>query len=58
VVNHILAEASLAYPDCGYFYLHAQVSVMPLYASLGFKAYGERFVEADIEHQAMCLDKR
>ena len=58
VVNHILAEASLAHPDCGYFYLHAQVSVMPLYASLGFKAYGERFIEADIEHQAMCLDKR
>ena len=58
VVNHILAEASANYPDCGYFYLHAQVSVMPLYASLGFKAYGERFVEADIEHQAMCLDKR
>jgi predicted GNAT family N-acyltransferase len=58
VVNHILAEASANYPDCGYFYLHAQVSVMPLYASLGFKAYGDRFVEADIEHQAMCLDKR
>jgi predicted GNAT family N-acyltransferase len=31
---------------------------MPLYASLGFTAYGERFVEADIEHQAMYLDKR
>jgi len=58
VVNHILAEASAAYPDSGYFYLHAQVSVMPLYASLGFKPYGDWFVEADIEHQAMCLDKR
>jgi predicted GNAT family N-acyltransferase len=58
VVNHILAEASFNYPDCGYFYLHAQVSVMPLYASLGFKAYGERFVEADIEHQAMALNNK
>ncbi len=58
VVNHILAEASEAYPDCDYFYLHAQVSVMPLYASLGFKPYGGRFVEADIEHQAMDLNHK
>ena len=55
VVNHILAEASVAHPDCGYFYLHAQVSVMPLYGSLGFKPYGHRFIEADIVHQAMEL---
>jgi predicted GNAT family N-acyltransferase len=55
MVNHIIAEASAAYPENRYFYLHAQVSVMPLYASLGFKPYGERFVEADIEHQAMGL---
>jgi len=55
VVNHLMAEASAAYPDCYYFYLHAQVSVMPLYASLGFKPYGETFIEADIVHQAMGL---
>ena len=53
IVNHLMAEASVAYPDCSYFYLHAQVSVMPLYSSLGFQAYGETFIEADIVHQAM-----
>jgi predicted GNAT family N-acyltransferase len=58
VVNHIIAEATTAYPDCNYFYLHAQVSVMPLYASLGFVPYGGRFVEADIEHQAMGLNHK
>jgi len=58
VVNHIIAEASAAYLDCNYFYLHAQVSVMPLYASLGFVPYGGRFVEADIEHQAMALNHK
>ena len=55
VVNHLMAEASAANPDCSYFYLHAQVSVMPLYSSLGFQAYGETFIEADIVHQAMGL---
>ena len=58
VVNHIIAEATSAYPDCDYFYLHAQVSVMPLYASLGFKPYGDTFIEADIEHQAMALNNK
>ena len=56
VVNHIIAEATAAYPDCNYFYLHAQVSVMPLYASLGFQPYGDTFIEADIVHQAMALN--
>jgi predicted GNAT family N-acyltransferase len=55
IVNHLLAEASAAYPNCSYYYLHAQVSVMPLYSSLGFQAYGETFIEADIVHQAMGL---
>ena len=58
MVNHIIAEATAAYPENQYFYLHAQVSVMPLYASLGFVAYGGRFVEADIEHQAMALNHK
>jgi predicted GNAT family N-acyltransferase len=58
VVNHIIAEASVAYPENLYFYLHAQVSVMPLYGSLGFVPYGGRFVEADIEHQAMALNHK
>ncbi|MHA8109356.1 GNAT family N-acetyltransferase [Aquirufa sp. A-Brett2-W8] len=58
VVNHLIEEALKEYPDCAYFYLHAQVSVMPLYASLGFKAYGETFIEADIVHQAMSLNHK
>ena len=53
LINHIFVESAKEFPDCTYYYLHAQVSVMPLYASLGFKPYGERFIEADIEHQAM-----
>jgi len=58
IIHHIFAESASEYPDCTHYYLHAQVSVMPLYAFLGFKPYGERFVEADIVHQAMGLDKR
>lgn len=56
VLKHLLAEAAQEYPDCHYYYLHAQVSVMPLYASLGFQAYGDTFIEADIVHQAMSLN--
>lgn len=33
--------------------LHAQVAVEGFYAAMGFKAEGERFVEADIEHVRM-----
>lgn len=56
LVNHIIAESTAAHPDCTHYYLHAQVSVMPLYASLGFTPYGDTFIEADIVHQAMELD--
>jgi predicted GNAT family N-acyltransferase len=55
IIHHIFAESAKEFPDCHHYYLHAQVSVMPLYASLGFIPYGGRFVEADIEHQAMGL---
>jgi predicted GNAT family N-acyltransferase len=58
IIHRIFAESAKEYPDCTHYYLHAQVSVMPLYASLGFKPYGERFVEADIEHQAMELNHK
>lgn len=35
------------------FYLSAQVDALGLYEKLGFVAFGERFVEAGIEHLAM-----
>jgi predicted GNAT family N-acyltransferase len=31
---------------------------MPLYALLGFKPYGDTFIEADIVHQAMELERK
>ncbi|RXK52364.1 GNAT family N-acetyltransferase [Aquirufa rosea] len=55
MVKHIIQDAQKTYPDCHYFYLHSQQTVMPLYASLGFLPYGETFIEADIVHQAMSL---
>lgn len=58
IIQHIIDQSTAEYPDCHHYYLHAQVSVMPLYASLGFQPYGDTFVEADIVHQAMELDKR
>lgn len=58
IIQHIFAESEKEYPECHHYYLHAQVSVMPLYASLGFQAYGDTFIEADIVHQAMELNKR
>jgi predicted GNAT family N-acyltransferase len=36
-------------------YLHAQVSAAGFYSRAGFKAFGDRFFEARIEHQAMDL---
>lgn len=56
IIHHIFAESASEYPDCTHYYLHAQVSVMPLYASLGFQPYGDTFIEADIVHQAMALN--
>jgi predicted GNAT family N-acyltransferase len=45
--------AQATYTDVNCFYLHAQVSVKPLYEKLGFISYGNTFIEADIVHQAM-----
>lgn len=53
MLNHLINEACLNYLDIKHFYLHAQVNVLPLYEKLGFKAYGNTFMEADIVHQAM-----
>lgn len=58
IIHHIFAESASEYPDCTHYYLHAQVSVMPLYASLGFQPYEDTFIEADIVHQAMALERK
>jgi predicted GNAT family N-acyltransferase len=55
MIRHLIQEAQHRYPEQTYFYLHAQVDVMPLYRSLGFEPYGRTFIEADIVHQAMEL---
>lgn len=55
MIRHLIHEAQQRYPEQTYFYLHAQVDVMPLYRSLGFVPYGGTFIEADIVHQAMEL---
>ena len=57
IIQHLFQVAEEAFPDTNYFYLHAQVTVMPLYASLGFRPYGPTFIEADILHQAMELKR-
>ncbi|MBK0381776.1 GNAT family N-acetyltransferase [Pedobacter sp. SD-b] len=41
----------------GYIYLHAQVTAMPLYQKSGFKAVGDMFEEAGIQHFKMVLSK-
>jgi predicted GNAT family N-acyltransferase len=53
LINHLMAVAHNTFEDVHHFYLHAQVSVIPLYEKLGFTAYGNTFIEADIVHQAM-----
>lgn len=53
MIRYVIQEAKKRYPENNYFYLHAQVDVMPLYASLGFAPFGGTFIEADIVHQAM-----
>ena len=55
MIRHFMQEAQQRYPEQTYFYLHAQVDVMPLYRSLGFEPFGGTFIEADIVHQAMEL---
>ena len=57
IIQHLFQVAEEAFPENNYFYLHAQVTVMPLYESLGFKPYGPTFIEADIVHQAMELKR-
>jgi predicted GNAT family N-acyltransferase len=53
IIKFLIQESQVVYPLNSYFYLHAQVEVMPLYHHLGFQPYGGTFIEADIVHQAM-----
>ena len=53
LLNHLMFVSQTIYKDAICFYLHAQVSVKPLYEKLGFISYGNTFIEADIVHQAM-----
>lgn len=46
IENHIKEPGLL-------LYLHAQVTVMPLYIKHGFSKVGEKFIEAKIEHIEM-----
>ncbi len=51
LVRYAVADARRAgFTAC---YLHAQVHLKRFYASLGFRAGGERFIEAGIPHVAM-----
>ena len=53
LLHHLMEVAQTTYTEANCFYLHAQVSVKPLYEKLGFMSYGNTFIEADIVHQAM-----
>jgi predicted GNAT family N-acyltransferase len=55
MIRFLMQEANKRHAETSYFYLHAQVDVMPLYRLLGFEPYGGTFIEADIVHQAMEL---
>lgn len=55
LVKTVLADLPA---DASYIYLHAQVQAMNLYAKLGFKAQGELFEEAGIQHYKMVFGGR
>lgn len=38
-------------------YLHAQLKAIPLYERSGFKKVGDLFMECDIEHYKMVIDR-
>lgn len=40
-----------------YLYLHAQLTAMDLYSKFGFVQVGPMFVEADIKHYKMVLER-
>ncbi len=55
LLRHITRYA-LTRPHCPDLWLHAQVSALDLYVKCGLQPHGDRFMEADIEHQAMHLN--
>jgi len=52
LVQAVLAEV-LPISEGKKIYLHAQVQALPFYQKLGFEAFGEEFIEAEIMHRAM-----
>ena len=53
IVDFILTQVSL--DDT--IYLHAQEAVVNFYEKLGFKVFGEQFVEAGINHSKMIYER-
>lgn len=53
LINHMIALAKEN--KVKKIELGAQVQAIPFYESLGFKAYGDIFMDADIEHKEMEL---
>lgn len=53
--SELITYVSDYYRDLGFnkIILGAQVYIVPFYEKLGFKAYGDRYMEAGIEHQMM-----
>lgn len=54
LVESVIADCQKNFPDKK-MYLYAQVDVIPLYKKFGFIEEGERFMECDIQHQAMVI---
>lgn len=42
--------------NCDYIYVEAQISATSFYESLGYTAYGEVFLDANIPHKKMILN--
>lgn len=52
LVKAVLAEV-LPISNGKPIYLHAQAHALPFYQKLGFEAFGDEFIEAEIVHRAM-----
>jgi predicted GNAT family N-acyltransferase len=58
LVRTTLAEVLPLLKNGDEIYLHAQVQALPFYEKLGFEAFGEMFIEAEIEHRKMRFAKK
>lgn len=57
LVKSVLEDVKNAKDTTGkLIYLHAQLTAMPLYQKFQFKAVGEMFEEANIQHYKMILE--